>query len=148
MTWFQGYVSLSHYNFVKEKLPNVELKLENIDKCFRLKVKTNSEKPTNMPRPILVKFSSYNTRSAIYKAKKQLKESDGGYFINEDLIPKISSLFAKEALQFKCFASLRVNSTFPFLRIACSAFFQIFFSYFQHFDFLDQIRKIMLWDIS
>ena len=82
-------------NFVKEKLPNVELKLENIDKCFCLKVKSNPEKPTNLPRPILVKFSSYNTRSAIYKAKKQLKESDGRYFINEDLIPKISSLFAK-----------------------------------------------------
>ena len=80
---------------MKEKLPNVELKLENIDKCFCLKVKSNPEKPTNLPRPILVKFSSYNTRSAIYKAKKQLKESDGRYFINEDLIPKISSLFAK-----------------------------------------------------
>ena len=83
-------------NFVKEKLPNVELKLENIDKCFRLKTNTDSEKSkSNSPRPILVKFGSYHIRSEIYKAKKQLRESDGRYFINEDLIPKISSLFVK-----------------------------------------------------
>ena len=96
-------------SFVKEKLPDIDIKPNDIEKSFRIKEKSDnqSSKPKR-PRPILVKFNNYNTRKSVYKSKNKLREMNENLYINEDLIPYKSSLFAmarqlrKEKLIWKC----------------------------------------------
>ena len=83
-------------NLVKDKFPEIELKREDIQRSFRLKLDNNNSKKTpNGPKPILVKFTNYSTRKKIYLAKKKLRNDTDKLYINEDLIPLKSSLFAK-----------------------------------------------------
>ena len=80
-------------NLVKDKFPEIQLKQEDIQRSFRLKMDNNNSKKT--PKPILVKFTNYSTKKKIYLAKKQLRNDTDKLYINEDLIPLKSSLFAK-----------------------------------------------------
>ena len=96
-------------SFVKDKLPDIDIKPNDIEKSFRIKEKSDnqSNKPKR-PRPILVKFNNYNMRKSVYKSKNKLREMNEDLYINEDLIPYKSSLFAmtrqlrKEKLISKC----------------------------------------------
>ena len=75
--------------FINTNLPDVNLKPEDIERSFR------AGKVDKLPRPILVKFHSYNARRKVYKAKKHLREKKEKIFINEDLTPAKSTLFSK-----------------------------------------------------
>ena len=52
-------------------------------------------KPESENRPILVKLTRQNTRTKIFKAKKELRNKENKIFINEDLTPNIASFFKK-----------------------------------------------------
>ena len=86
-------------DFVNDKLTNVSLKPQDIDKCFRIKTDTKKKLDKNpmdkTPRPILVRFENYKSKKEIYKAKNQLRDMNKHYYINEDLTPTKSALFAK-----------------------------------------------------
>ena len=78
--------------FVNKNIPSTEIKLDEIDCSFRI---GKTDEDSTKPRPILVKFKSYDTRKKIYKNKKELRENPTKMFINEDLTPKKSVLFSK-----------------------------------------------------
>lgn len=75
-----------------------DITLDHIDRSHRItpRLSANGGVPphqTPRPKPIIVKFSSYNVRSQFYRARTLLKGS--GIFINEDLTPQRQTLFAR-----------------------------------------------------
>ena len=57
-------------------------------------------KSVGSPRPVIVKFIGYNIRRRMYEARKELKDTSPGVYINEDLTRENSKL-AYEARQLK-----------------------------------------------
>ena len=74
---------------IKDKM-DVEITPESIDRTHRLGKKQQN---TGRPRPIIVKFSTYNTRHKIFRNKKVLKGK--GVSITESLIQKRVELLKK-----------------------------------------------------
>ena len=72
------------------KLPLVHITRPDLDRSHRLgKKNSNSTKP----RPIIVKFVAYNTRSLVFRKKKALKGS--GVSISESLTPYRQNLYTR-----------------------------------------------------
>ena len=74
---------------IKDKM-DVEITPESIDRTHRLGKKQQN---TGRPRPIIVKFSTYNTRHKIFRNKKVLKGK--GVSITESLTQKRVELLKK-----------------------------------------------------
>lgn len=70
--------------FVKERL-NVELTSSDIARSHRItpKPRPGSTARSENPKPIIVKFNTYNTRQAVFEAKSRLRGTR--IFIQEDL---------------------------------------------------------------
>ncbi|CAL9707416.1 unnamed protein product [Knipowitschia caucasica] len=71
------------FGIVKRNL-NIHVRPGDIDRSHRLGPKANR----NKPRGIIVKFSHYNIRDLVYKAKKRLKGSSPKMHILESLTAK------------------------------------------------------------
>ena len=71
---------------VKERL-NIELNPSDIARSHRItpKPKPGSTARSENPKPIIVKFNTYNTRQAVFDAKSRLRGTK--IFIQEDLTP-------------------------------------------------------------
>ena len=77
-------------DLVKEKL-GIELTPEDIDRSHRLQVKHTEG--SRGPNPLLVKFTRYNMRDKIYRARSKLRGTS--IFVNEHLTRDRQALFGK-----------------------------------------------------
>lgn len=83
---------------------NVDIKLNDIDRSHRVpRGKDSDNKPKPGPKEIIVKFTSYKSRTNFIKGRKHLRESKSNIFLNEDL-----TKFRKE-LAYEC-RSLKKNT--------------------------------------
>jgi exosome complex exonuclease DIS3/RRP44 len=70
---------------------DLSIELSDIDRSHRIGKKTNGK-----PRDIIVKFSTYRARNAVYRARVGLKTRGlSGVFVNEDLTRMRAALFYK-----------------------------------------------------
>ena len=70
---------------------NIKLHENDVDRSHRL-----SSSKGNKPRGIIVKFTNYNIRDRIYRARKSLRHLDGTpLFVHESLTKQRSDLFWK-----------------------------------------------------
>ena len=67
----------------------MELAPHEISRSYRVGRNQVAANANKKPRPIIVKFSSYNARKRFYSARKQLKDC----YISEDLTKTRSNLF-------------------------------------------------------
>ena len=77
-------------DLAKQKL-GIELTQSEIDRSHRLEVK--HPEGSSDPNPILVKFTRYNMRDNVYRARSKLRGTN--IFINEHLTKDRQSLFKK-----------------------------------------------------
>ena len=76
---------------------NVDIKLSDIDRSHRVpRAKTTENKANLGPKEIIVKFTSYKSRTNFIKGRTHLRESKCNIFLNEDL-----TKFRKE-LAYEC----------------------------------------------
>jgi cell division protein FtsB len=90
--------------FCRDSL-GVHVTNEDISVAHRLPTKTNrstsgSQGPL-MPAPIIVRFTRRRIRDAVFGAKKQLKNTRPGVFINEHLTPRNAELYRQARLLVK-----------------------------------------------
>lgn len=76
-------------NITNEKL-GLHLEQTDLDRTHRLG-RRNSSNTSSRPRPVIVKFTSYNVRSEVFKVKKKLKGS--GIGITESLTVRRQTLY-------------------------------------------------------
>ena len=63
------------------------LTLDNISRCHRV-----GKPEKDKDRPIIVKFTSYRYRKAVFSSRKNLKDSHKNVYVNEDLTRNRSKL--------------------------------------------------------
>ena len=77
---------------VKEKM-GVELHPSDIDRSHRITPRNPKEGDHAQPKSIIVKFSRYNARDSVYRARTKLRRTN--IYIHEDLTAKRSRLLYK-----------------------------------------------------
>ena len=68
------------------KARSVDIQPNDIDRSHRVnRVNVDPAVPDTRPREIIVKFTSYKSRTLFIKGRKHLRESKSSIFLNEDL---------------------------------------------------------------
>ena len=102
------------------KLLDVNLTRGNIDIVHRMNVKSK-----NQPRPIIIRFTSYNAKSLLYKARLHLRTifsqdlGPGKIYINENLLEWRAELFKGELRGKNELFSCKRSNIFQMISCSC-----------------------------